>query len=153
MARQSAREQGKQGIAQAANVYNSVAHGMSQSQTALFQGLQAIQREALNFVNRRLEHASDLMREYRNCRNMAEVVALQQRWLMEMSQDYYRQSMRLAEVMGSATSDELEMAQETGRELRGEVAEEGRTRQRRGQSRRRHNQQGGSLASHSATTH
>src|SRR5712671_3198978 len=117
MPRESARHSNQQLATTASEFYGSVGERVSQSQTAFAQGFQALQQEAMNFANRRLEQTVGFMEQYRKCRNMSDVLALQQRWLLELGQDYYFQGMKLAQTLGTTVSDELEVADATQHEV------------------------------------
>ena len=117
MPRESARHSNQQLATTASEFYGSVGERVSQSQTAFAQGFQALQQEAMNFANRRLEQTVGFMEQYRKCRNMSDVLALQQRWLLELGQDYYFQGMKLAQTLGTTVSDELEVADATQHEI------------------------------------
>jgi hypothetical protein len=78
---------------------DSILEGMDQTREALVDRITAFQRETLDFVNRRLEQDADFVRQYRQCRTMADILAAQQKWLAHLGEDYLREFVKLAQVM------------------------------------------------------
>ena len=84
----------------------SILEGVDQSRAIFLRGMLVVQQETLHFVNRRLEQDADLLREYRDCRTMMDMIAAQQKWFVHLSQDYYLEGIRLAKFMSGMVSSE-----------------------------------------------
>jgi hypothetical protein len=117
MPRQNARYGSEQTATGASGLFGSIGQSVSQTQNAVIQGMQALQRESVSFANRRLEQTVNFMEQYRRCRSMRDVLALQQRWFFDLGQDYYFQAMKLGQRMGTAVTDELETADTMRRDI------------------------------------
>jgi hypothetical protein len=88
-----------------AGLNDSILEGMGHTRDVLLSRITAFQQETLNFVNHRLERDADLVREYRQCRTIMDVMAVQQKWLAHMGEDYLREWVKLTQAMGSAASN------------------------------------------------
>ena len=68
-------------------------------------GLEAVQQEATEFMNRRVGQAIDTLERYQECRNIGEMFAVQQDWLRTAAQDYIQIGFRLAQAVAGAASE------------------------------------------------
>jgi hypothetical protein len=81
-------------------------HSMIPGAETLFATLAASQREMLDFVSRRLEKNGEVMREVTACRNWADALTVQSRWVQEMMRDYSAEATKLLALYTSAEKQE-----------------------------------------------
>jgi hypothetical protein len=79
---------------------------VERSREVVLNGLKTLQEEAIRIVDRRFERDSEALRECQNCRNIVDLLAVQQRWLTGISLDYYHGGMRLGRAMQDMMSEE-----------------------------------------------
>ena len=90
---------------------------MERSREVIVSGLKTLQDETIRMVDRRFERDSEALREYQSCRNLVDLLAVQQKWLAGVSLDYYHGGMRLGRVVQDIMVDEaseLSEAAESG---------------------------------------
>ena len=87
-------------------VTGSFTDTVERSREVVLNGLKTLQEEAIRIVDRRFERDSDALRECQNCRNIVDLLAVQQRWLTGISLDYYHGGMRLGRAMQDLMSEE-----------------------------------------------
>jgi hypothetical protein len=79
---------------------------VERSRDVILNGLKTLQEEAIRIVDRRFERDTEALRECQNCRNIVDLLAVQQRWLTSISLDYYHGGMRLGRAMQDMMSEE-----------------------------------------------
>jgi hypothetical protein len=62
------------------------------------------QREMIGFVSMRLEKDSDTAREMTACRNLADVAAIQSRWMEEILRDYSSEMSKLMTICAKSVN-------------------------------------------------
>lgn len=60
------------------------------------------QHEMMGFVSKRLEKDSETMRDILNCKNVAEMTAIQSRWIGETLRDYNNEVTKLMGIYSSS---------------------------------------------------
>ena len=71
---------------------------MKNSQTAFEDGVRTMSDETLQFINKRLEHNSRTIEQYRECKDASDFVNVQQKWLVNLAHDYNDEALRMSEV-------------------------------------------------------
>ena len=84
----------------------SLTETVERSREVILTGLKTLQEETIRIVDRRFERDSEALRECQNCRNIVDLLAVQQRWLAGISLDYYHGGMRLGRAMQEMMSEE-----------------------------------------------
>jgi hypothetical protein len=84
---------------------------IERSRGVIVNGLKTLQEEAIRMVDRRFERNTEALREVQNCRNIVDLLTVQQKWLTGMSLDWYHNGMRLGRAVQDMMSEE---AQELG---------------------------------------
>ncbi len=79
---------------------------IERSRGVILNGLKTLQEEAIRMVDRRFERDSEALRESQSCRNIVDLLAVQQRWLAGISLDYYHGGMRLSRAVQEMVSEE-----------------------------------------------
>ena len=86
--------------------YNGAAEDQVIHETAAaMRGVEALGKETAAFIGRRAGHTAETLERYRECRNVAEMFAVQQDWLRRAAQDYIQTGFRLAHAMTGAASE------------------------------------------------
>jgi hypothetical protein len=80
---------------------------IERSRDVILNGLKTLQDETMRLVDRRFERNSELLRECQSCRNIVDLMAVQQRWLTSIGLDYYQGGMRLGRVVQEIMSEEV----------------------------------------------
>lgn len=73
-------------------------NAVKNAQSSLEDSFRAMSDETLQFINRRMEHNSEIIEQCRDCRDMGALVAAQQKWFADLAQDYYDEALRMGEV-------------------------------------------------------
>lgn len=90
---------------------------------AMFQKtLYAMQAESLRFMNRRLEHTTNVIEHSRDCEGISDFLAMQQDWMVEFARDYAEQTSRFAGLIRNFAESGASTLSDTSVE----VAERGR---------------------------
>ncbi len=81
---------------------------MVKSAEAAFEsGLQTFSNEFVRFVKQRLERTGAALEEYRDCKDIASLLAAQQKWFSEMTRDYRDETVRMGEVARKLFADRM----------------------------------------------
>jgi hypothetical protein len=86
----------------------SLANAMTHNRTLFEQGVRAWHEEALRFINRRLEENANAIESCRECDNLADLLALQQKWVAQAALDLYDESVRIGETMQKLVTEKTE---------------------------------------------
>jgi hypothetical protein len=97
---------------------------MERSREVVLNSLKTLQHEAIRLVDRRFERNNELLRECQSCRNLVDLMALQQRWLTGVSLDYYQGGMRLGRVMQEILAEEAMELSEAAESTMEQVAQQ-----------------------------
>lgn len=71
---------------------------MKNAQATMDSGYRAISDETLHFINKRLEHNSEIIEQCRDCTDVGALMIAQQKWMMDLAHDYYDEAVRMSEV-------------------------------------------------------
>jgi len=86
----------------------SLANAMTHNRTLFEHGVRAWHEETLRFINRRLEENAKAIENCRECDNLADLLALQQKWAARAALDLYDESVRIGETMQKLVTDKTE---------------------------------------------
>lgn len=86
----------------------SLANAMNHNRTLFEQGVRAWHEEALRFINRRLEENAHAIESCQECDNIADLLALQQKWVAQAALDLYDESVRIGETMQKLVTEKTE---------------------------------------------
>jgi hypothetical protein len=86
----------------------SLANAMNHNRTLFEQGVRAWHEEALRFINRRLEENAHAIESCQECDNLADLLALQQKWVAQAALDLFDESMRMGETMQKLVTEKTE---------------------------------------------
>lgn len=107
------------GIGTIAAVNGSLANAMAHNRSMFERSVKAMQEETLRFINRQLEENANAIESCQECENIADLMALQHKWLVHTIVDFYDESARMGETMHRLISERAEDAgAETVSELR-----------------------------------
>jgi len=70
--------------------------------------LRLLQTETLELMNRRIDNTGAAIYDYRNCKDFADLVSAQHKWLADLSRDYFDAWLRLSEATQHLMSDRTE---------------------------------------------
>ena len=79
---------------------------IERSRDLIVNGLKTLQEETIRFVDQRLERDGEAMRDYRRCRNLPDILAVQQKWLTGVGLDWFEGGVRMGQLMQGMVSDE-----------------------------------------------
>ncbi len=71
---------------------------LSEASSAYLNGVASLNREIVEFINKRLEHDAELGRALGQCKDWKEAAELQQAWVREASQEYAANARTLMEM-------------------------------------------------------
>jgi hypothetical protein len=71
---------------------------MKNAQAAFETSVKEYSEETLSFLNKRLEHNSEAIAEYRACKDVGALMSTQQKWLTGLAHDYLDEAVRMGEV-------------------------------------------------------
>jgi hypothetical protein len=107
------------GFGTIAVVNGSMASAMAHNRAMFEKSIRAMQEEALRFINRQLEENANAIESCQECENLADLLALQHKWLTHSIVDFYDEGARMGETLHKLLSDKMEEAgEETVSELR-----------------------------------
>lgn len=107
------------GFGTIAAVNGSLANAMAHNRSILERGIRAWQEESLRFINRQLEENANAIESCQECDNLADLLALQHKWLTHTIVDMYDEGARMGETFHRLLSERTEeMNAETVSELR-----------------------------------
>jgi len=86
--------------------------------------LHALQTEALELMNRRLDHNGTAITEYQSCRDLADLMSAQHKWFAEFNRDYYEAWLRFNQAAQRIISDSTSRAADGGEKTMREVKED-----------------------------
>jgi hypothetical protein len=86
----------------------SLANAMNHNRTLFEHTMRAWHQEALRFINRRLEENANAIEGCQDCDNLADLLALQQKWLAQAALDFYDESVRAGEAMRKLATENSE---------------------------------------------
>jgi Phasin protein len=87
-------------------VFNgSVMNAMNHSRSTFEQSLRAFHEETLRFINRRLEENANAIESCQECESLADLLAVQQKWLTRAALDLYDESVHMGETMQRLLTD------------------------------------------------
>jgi hypothetical protein len=72
---------------------------LKRTQAAFEDGMRTLSDEALHFMRERLDHSSEALEKFRDAKDVASVLSVQQKWFADLARDYYEETMRVSEVM------------------------------------------------------
>lgn len=86
-------------------VNEEMAGHLGETGSAYLRGVVSLNREIVEFVNKRLEHDAELSRELGRCRDWKEAAELQQNWFREASEEYAASARKLMELTTRIVND------------------------------------------------
>jgi hypothetical protein len=86
----------------------SLANAMNHNRSVIEQSMRAWHEETLRFINRRLEENATAIEGCQECDNLADLLALQQKWMAQAALDLFDQSVRLGETMHKFATENSE---------------------------------------------
>lgn len=90
----------------------------------LEKSLHTMQSEAMELMNRRLDHNGATLAEYHSCKDFADVMTAHHKWFADLNRDYYEAWLRMSDaaqrIIANGTSHAAEESEKTMREVRSE---------------------------------
>lgn len=80
-------------------------HAVAKSTEAWFAASAECQREMIGFVSMRLEKDGEAAREMMGCKNLADVAAIQSRWVEDTLRDYSTEMTKLMNICTNSIND------------------------------------------------
>ena len=86
---------------------SDLSESFKRTQAAFEGGMRTLSDEALHFMRERLDHSSEALEKFRDARDIAGLLSVQQKWFADLARDYYEETMRVGEVMRKIMTDGL----------------------------------------------
>ena len=77
----------------------SLGDAMKRGQESFETGMKAFQEESLDFLRRRLEHTTECVEQHQGNGGLADMFAIQQKWMADFAHDWYDESVRMGSLM------------------------------------------------------
>src|SRR5215831_16026338 len=84
-----------------------LSQSFKRSQAAFEDGMRTLSDEALHFMRERLDHSSEALEKFRDAKDIAGLLSVQQKWFADLARDYYEETMRISDVMRKIMTDGL----------------------------------------------
>jgi hypothetical protein len=94
-----------------------VSDAAEQSHAYFEKSLRAMQSEALELMNRRLDHNGTAIGEYQSCKDFADLMTAQHKWFVDLNRDYYDTWLRFSEATHRIMTDGLSRTEEEAETL------------------------------------
>lgn len=85
----------------------TLSESFKRTQVAFEDGMRTLSDEALHFMRERLDHSSEALEKFRDAKDIAGLLSVQQKWFADLARDYYEETMRISEVMRKVITDGL----------------------------------------------
>lgn len=86
---------------------SELTESFKRTQAAFEDGMRTLSDEALHFMRERLEHSSEALEKFRDAKDIAGLLSVQQKWFADLARDYYEETMRVSDVMRKIVTNGL----------------------------------------------
>lgn len=91
---------------------------MEHNRVMLQKMLHTMQEQSLEFFNRSLEHTGQAIESCRDCRDLSELMSVQQDWMLNFVHDYAERTKRFTDMMRELADDGAETLSEVSSEAK-----------------------------------
>ena len=84
------------------NLNATFANTLNKNRALMTKGMDLLREEGFALADRRLDRNRDLVERWHECREMSDLLAIQQEWLNDLARDYFDGTLRASTAMQEA---------------------------------------------------